>query len=194
MEMIGHIYTILALILGTIQIFSGYEYNSPLTFSWSCLLILRASLVAQLVKNPPTMQETLLWSLDWEDPLEKGTTTHSRFLCPWDSPGQNTGVDCHSFSRGPSWPSDQTQVSCIVGGFFTSWATREAHPRALRSLHCAEEIGSATRVWPWSLNLTLIPVLSVPQPPLRDGEIWNSAVKFAKDWMMEEHEQVVFVT
>ena len=85
MEMIGHIYTILALILGTIQIFSGYEYNSPLTFSWSCLLILRASLVAQLVKNPPTMQETLLWSLDWEDPLEKGKATHSNILA-WRIP------------------------------------------------------------------------------------------------------------
>ena len=30
------------------------------------------------------------------------------------------------FSRGPSRPRDQTQVSCIEGGFFTLWATREA--------------------------------------------------------------------
>ena len=30
------------------------------------------------------------------------------------------------FSRGSSWPRDQTQVSCIAGGFFTDWATREA--------------------------------------------------------------------
>ena len=30
------------------------------------------------------------------------------------------------FSRGPSQPSDWTQVSCIAGRFFTSWATREA--------------------------------------------------------------------
>ena len=30
------------------------------------------------------------------------------------------------FSRGPSQPRDQTQVSCIAGRFFTSWATREA--------------------------------------------------------------------
>ena len=29
------------------------------------------------------------------------------------------------FSRGSSKPRDQTQVSCIAGGFFTSWATRE---------------------------------------------------------------------
>ena len=31
------------------------------------------------------------------------------------------------FSRGSSQPRDQTQVSCLVGGFFTSWATSEAH-------------------------------------------------------------------
>ena len=30
------------------------------------------------------------------------------------------------FSRGSSQPRDQTQVSCIAGGFFTTWATREA--------------------------------------------------------------------
>ena len=30
------------------------------------------------------------------------------------------------FSRGSSWPRDQTQVSCIAGRFFTIWATREA--------------------------------------------------------------------
>ena len=32
----------------------------------------RASLVAQLVKNLPALQETSVRSLDWEDPLEKG--------------------------------------------------------------------------------------------------------------------------
>ena len=32
----------------------------------------RASLVAQLVKNPPAMQETPVRSLGWEDSLEKG--------------------------------------------------------------------------------------------------------------------------
>ena len=39
-----------------------------------------ASLVAQLVKNPPAMQETLVQFLGWEDPLEKGTATHSSIL------------------------------------------------------------------------------------------------------------------
>ena len=34
--------------------------------------LLRATLVAQLVKNLPAMQETLVWFLGGEDPLEKG--------------------------------------------------------------------------------------------------------------------------
>ena len=45
-----------------------------------------ASLVAQLVKNLLAMQETWVRSLDWEDPLEKGTATHSSILAwriPW---------------------------------------------------------------------------------------------------------------
>ena len=36
-----------------------------------------ASLVAQLVKNPPAVQETQVWSLGEEDPLEKELATHS---------------------------------------------------------------------------------------------------------------------
>ena len=47
--------------------------------------------------------------------------------CPWNSPGQNTGVFAFPFSRGSSQPRDRTQVSRIAGKFFTSWATREAY-------------------------------------------------------------------
>ena len=39
-----------------------------------------ASFTAQLVKNMPTMQETLVQFLGWEDPLEKEMATHSRIL------------------------------------------------------------------------------------------------------------------
>ena len=39
-----------------------------------------ASLVAQLVKRLPAMQETWVRSLDREDPLEKGMATHSSIL------------------------------------------------------------------------------------------------------------------
>ena len=45
----------------------------------------RASLIAQLLKNPPAMQETLVRFLGWEDPLEKGKATHSSILA-WRVP------------------------------------------------------------------------------------------------------------
>ena len=38
------------------------------------------SLVAQMVRNPPAMQETWVQSLGWEDPLEKRMATHSSIL------------------------------------------------------------------------------------------------------------------
>ena len=44
------------------------------------------SLVAQLVKNLPAKQETLVQFLGWEEPLEKGKATHSSILAwriPW---------------------------------------------------------------------------------------------------------------
>ena len=42
--------------------------------------------MAQLIKNPPAMQETWVRSLGWEETLEKGKATHSRILAgriPW---------------------------------------------------------------------------------------------------------------
>jgi len=45
-----------------------------------------------MVKNPPAVQETWVQSLGWEDPLEKGTATHSSILAwriPWtEEPGR----------------------------------------------------------------------------------------------------------
>ena len=56
----------------------------PISFHHCPLLPPGPSLVAQLVKNPPAMQETLVQFLDWEDPLEKGTATHSGLENPMD--------------------------------------------------------------------------------------------------------------
>ena len=42
--------------------------------------------MAQMVNNLPAVQETLVWSLGWEDPLEKGMATHSSipaWKIPW---------------------------------------------------------------------------------------------------------------
>ena len=55
----------------------GAGIGYPFQYSW-------ASSVAQLVKNLPTMRDTWLRSLGWEDPLEKGKATHSSILgIPW---------------------------------------------------------------------------------------------------------------
>ena len=53
----------------------------------------RASLVAQMVKNPPAMWETWVRSLGWEDPLEKGIATHSSILA-WRFHGQRSLAGC----------------------------------------------------------------------------------------------------
>ena len=45
----------------------------PLQFSW-------ASLIAQMVKNPPVIQETWVRYLGWEDPLEEEMATHFNIL------------------------------------------------------------------------------------------------------------------
>ena len=52
---------------------TGEGIGYPFQYSW-------ASLVVQLVKNLPAMQETWVQSLGWEDPLEKGQATHSSIL------------------------------------------------------------------------------------------------------------------
>ena len=52
---------------------AGEGIGYLLQYSW-------ASLVAQVVKNLPAMQETWVRSLGWEDPLEKGTDIHSSIL------------------------------------------------------------------------------------------------------------------
>ena len=64
-----------------------------------CLICVEfSSLVAQMVKNLPAMQETIVWSLCWEDPLEKEMASHSSILAwriPWtEKPGglQSTGL------------------------------------------------------------------------------------------------------
>ena len=62
--------------------------GNPLQYSW-------ASLVAQLVKNPPTIQKTWVQPLGWEDPLEKGNATHSNILAwriPWTMSYKDSGT------------------------------------------------------------------------------------------------------
>ena len=53
-----------------------------------------------MVKNPPAVQETWVQYLGWEDPLEKGTATHSSILAwriPWtEEPGRLQSIGSQS--------------------------------------------------------------------------------------------------
>ena len=60
------------------------------------MFIYGASLVAQTVKNLPTMRETQVPSLGWEDPLEKGMATHSNILVWEFRRRRNLGVGSYS--------------------------------------------------------------------------------------------------
>ena len=84
------------------------KFKHPQKINWNCInskflltafvlksvlsdIVLLASLVAQRVKRLPAMQETRVWSLSGEDPLEKEMSTHSSALAwkiPWtEKPG-----------------------------------------------------------------------------------------------------------
>ena len=63
------------------------------------------------------VQGTLKWMWKWK------SLNHVGLYTPWNSPGQNIGVGSLSLLQGIR---DWTQISCIAGRFFTSWATKEA--------------------------------------------------------------------
>ena len=75
---------------------TGEGKGYPLQYSW-------ASLVAQLIKNPPAMWETWVQSLGWEDPLEKGTATH-----PLQYSGLENSMD---YTVSPWGRKESTQLS-----------------------------------------------------------------------------------
>ena len=72
----------------------------------------RASLVAQMVKNPPTIQEIQVWSLGWEVPLKEGMATHSSihaWRIPWtEEPGGLQAIGSHRVEHNWSNLSQQS--------------------------------------------------------------------------------------
>ena len=79
----------------------GFERNLFSVFKklqGTSLTVHWASLVTQMVKNLPAMQETWVRSLGWEDPLEKGMATHSSIFAwriPWtEEPGRLQSTSC----------------------------------------------------------------------------------------------------
>ena len=87
-SIVGRLFTSWATRATSTRKFGMLQWRSyPLQYSW-------ASLVAQMVKNPPATQETWVQSLSWGDLLEEGMATNSNILA-WKIP----------MDRRDSWPT-----------------------------------------------------------------------------------------
>ena len=73
-------------------------------------VLCRTSLAAQMVKNPPAMQETWVQSTCWEDPLEKGMATLSSILA-WRIYGQRSLVGHSPWGHKESDTTEQLRLS-----------------------------------------------------------------------------------
>ena len=86
-------------------------------------MIINSSLVAQMVKNPPAMQESQIPSLGQENPLEKRIAIHSMILT-WrvlwtDEPGELQSM--WSQRVGHNWATNTFHYDCKTY-FIASWA------------------------------------------------------------------------
>ena len=97
-------------VIGLLWELTEWIQSARTLFGFSkCFISVICSLWLQLVKNPPAMWETWVWSLGWKDPLEKGKATHSVF---W--PGEFHGL----YSQWGHKESDTTELlSLIVDGW-----------------------------------------------------------------------------
>ena len=72
-----------------------------------------ASLVAQLAKNLPAMQETQVQSLGWEEPLEKGMRLPTSVFVPGEFHGQRSKVGYSPRSHKESDMTEQLMLSLL---------------------------------------------------------------------------------
>ena len=87
---------------------------------WWVQCFFRASLAAQLVKNPPAVQTTA-WSLGWEDALEKGMATHSSILA-WRIPWTDELCGPQSMGSHGHWATEHTHVIMEGSTGWWQWA------------------------------------------------------------------------
>ena len=92
--------------------------------------------IAQTVKNLHAMQETWVWSLGWDDPLEKGVATHSSILArriPWtEEPG---GLQSMGLQRvGHDWATTTTTTTTDISSL--QYINRSFSQGMGESTHC----------------------------------------------------------
>ena len=126
-----------------------------------CVIMYVYSLVAQMVKNLPAMQETQVWSLGWEDPLEKGMATDCSILTwkiPWtEEPG---GLQCKGWQRvGHNWETNtltfkgtrRTERKCDLKESGSRWSQWEREPHWKGLMGHSRGAGGCLH-YPWGLK------------------------------------------
>ena len=79
--------------------------------------------MAQLAKNLPAMQETLVQFLGWEDPLEKGYATHSSILgLPCGSAGKESACNWEARVQSLGW-GDPLEKGTATHSSILAWRT-----------------------------------------------------------------------
>ena len=116
-------------------------------------------LVAQLVRSPPAIRETWLWSLGWENPLEEGMATHSSILT-WRIP----------MDRGAWWVT----VPGVGESDMTEWLSTQAPPNWLNQKPKHAVILWVILIYPpiWSLRTMTTKLWHMVVCEIL-GNVWN---------------------
>ena len=108
------------------NLFGAYSYQVeriPKLFFFFFVSLKGTFLVAQAVKNMPAMQEIQVWSLGWENPLEKGMAIHFSILAwriPWTEPGSLQILG--SQGVGHDWATNTFfHFFFLQNSYFTAW-------------------------------------------------------------------------
>ena len=115
--------------------YDGWQFFHTRNMGWTCTIYILDYVVAVSLKSVLILQScrTLCKLTDCSLPGSSAYGMLQARIMEWV---------VIPFSRGPSWPRDWTQVFCIAGKFFTTWAIREASIYLNSMLKCCVIWGS----------------------------------------------------
>ena len=121
------------------------------------------SLVKELKSHKPKWSES-------RSVMSRSLRPHGLYS-PWNSPGQNTGVGSRSLLQGIFPTQGLNQISHIAGGFFTSWATREAPQAKHHSKKKKKKLKIGEMRWGLGIHCT-INAVGVGEVEAEMGQDW----------------------